>query len=151
MDEVDSGRIDGRTWIGGTDVHIEDVWTWVDGTPWPELVCKDLLEDGDRFHPCTHWGHYQPDGGRQKNCLAVVSSTWIADECEDRKDFICRTYPTNLNTNRTFTLKLQSSNVHKKIELWLKRSTNSPIKACDVSQNLPGFTLNWETGISLSK
>ena len=34
---VESGlsRLQRPFWIGGSDIEVEDVWTWLDGTPWP--------------------------------------------------------------------------------------------------------------------
>ena len=49
-DELLTGEITSKTWIGGTDRAIEDVWVWPDGTPLGEHKCSTI--DGDFWKHC---------------------------------------------------------------------------------------------------
>nr|XP_039267155.1 uncharacterized protein LOC120342406 isoform X2 [Styela clava] len=71
-------------WIGGTDIHHDGYWTWIDGTP------IDVNY--------TNWKHDEPNGGIDENCLAInhygtphlPPMTWFDAPCDEKKGYICQ-------------------------------------------------------------
>ena len=98
--KADAGNIQAKSWIGGTDMAIEDVWLWKDATPWPEISCSEVYQNNlDSLHPCTNWAHSEPSGGQIKNCLALSQGSWNSANCFEPRDYICRFNPTQISTD----------------------------------------------------
>ena len=55
-----AGKMTKKTWIGGSDIALEGVWTWADGTDWAKHSCAD--ESGNMLERCTRWGPKHPQG-----------------------------------------------------------------------------------------
>jgi len=66
-------------WLGATDEASEGLWRWVDGTV--------LSVDN------PSWGRGKPDGGKDKNCLKMVTEQtnlkWTDERCEARNYGLC--------------------------------------------------------------
>merc|ERR1712013_384975 len=81
-----TSRYNSYHWIGGSDAVSEGEWVWSDGSSW---VYQNWLPD-------------KPDGGRNKNCLAIDTmlhvnrpgdGKWRDWSCsQDKPFFICRKY-----------------------------------------------------------
>ena len=81
-----TSRYNSYHWIGGSDAVSEGEWVWSDGSSW---VYQNWLPD-------------KPDGGRNKNCLAIDTmlhvnrpgdGKWRDWSCsQDKLFFICRKY-----------------------------------------------------------
>ena len=69
------------TWIGGSDIQTEGVWTWSDGSPWGNPL----------------WTPGNPDNWlNNQNCLRLLSTLWeVVDglfddgNCTTKHQFIC--------------------------------------------------------------
>ena len=74
-----------RTWLGGTDSAIEDVWVWNDGSNW------DFDFD---------WGSGEPDNYGNEDCLEYWNGVWRDDNCVSiHNEFTCNAHT---NTSKIF-------------------------------------------------
>ncbi|XP_013873418.1 galactose-specific lectin nattectin [Austrofundulus limnaeus] len=66
-----------RTWVGGTNLHNEAYWTWIDGTPFD----------------FTDWGPGEPNNaGGNERCMDINlrGQDYVNDEnCDTKNPFIC--------------------------------------------------------------
>ena len=151
VDELDTGTIRFRTWLGGTDKAIENVWVWPDGSTLGERGCSTIeSEKGDLFQPCNQWAEGHPNGGELMNCISIQQSSWFSNKCTHKKPFVCQTDPSNINANRNQTLRLEDVD-YATIELWLKRRPNSRTEMCKPATAIPGFSVAWKTRMSGSR
>lgn len=62
------------SWIGLSDLDVEDVFVWTDGV----------------HANFTSWGGSEPNGGERENCVRLDSnSKWVDNECSGGWRFIC--------------------------------------------------------------
>ena len=142
--QVGSGYFSGHTWIGGSDIVTEGVWTWTDGTPWPiGPTCDSIVkENGELSRPCTSWQINQPSGGATRNCLSISQNYYKDSNCADPRDFACQFNPSVLSTNEKLAIE-KNKDGFTKIELWLKKRSFSLSNTCNASRNIPGFLIKW--------
>ncbi|XP_013881141.1 ladderlectin [Austrofundulus limnaeus] len=66
-----------RTWVGGTNLHDDGDWTWIDGTPFT----------------FTNWGPGEPNNaGGNEHCMDINlrGQDYVNDEnCDTKSAFIC--------------------------------------------------------------
>ena len=146
--ELDSDNLIHRTWIGGTDTAIDDVWVWPDGSQLAETKCSKIdfkgRLKGNLLDSCHNWAKTYPKGGEAKNCLSVERSAWFSEDCAEKKNFACQIDPSKMDANRNQTLKLRDVELST-IELWLQKKANSETETCNTLKALPGFSMTWNT------
>ena len=141
--EIDAALIKSETWIGGTDMEVEDLWTWSDGRPWPERSCTSVIQENDpKGTPCIHWGPGYPKGGQADNCAALFNGIFKSGMCANKRDYICRLNQNEIVGNKSLSFALDKVDFSK-IELWLKRKSTN----CDATKSMPGFSLKWSTKV----
>jgi hypothetical protein len=79
--------LEGRVWVGGTDVVQEGAWHWPDGTQFWEGLATGMPVD-DQY---TNFRPTEPnDQDAKEDCLILLSEgTWNDDECIARRGYIC--------------------------------------------------------------
>uniref|UniRef100_A0A8C1UEM8 Zmp:0000000924 n=1 Tax=Cyprinus carpio TaxID=7962 RepID=A0A8C1UEM8_CYPCA len=79
QDFVKSSTVKREFWIGVTDIDVEDIWKWVDGS---------TLTSG-------FWASKEPNGGTIENCAVTYSTQWpdllgwLDVKCNDAYQWIC--------------------------------------------------------------
>ncbi|KAF6023191.1 hypothetical protein EB796_018500 [Bugula neritina] len=63
-------------WIGGSDKTSSSAWAWLDGTPFSYMNWDGLTRHSTKLNRCM--------------AMRLESKTWITDECDVKKPYICK-------------------------------------------------------------
>ena len=109
-----------HVWLGGTDEAVEDVWVWLDGTPWNY----------------TKWAKYEPNNsGNDEDCLQRESDErWHNVGCGRQNTFICTVQP--IAKEGRNSIVLEEKNISS-INIWWKHNSSG-------ENGTPGIHITWQ-------